>query len=167
MYQKLLTQVEEMGGLFKTKPITDEALVKTEEDLETLGLFLPDEYTEFLQVTDGMFWGGLEFFGSAIITDKKNGFSITDLYSQNRIYQALNPDVKKVFLGRSDEENFVFNPAANEYEIIDEFSAETIKTFPLFENLFSYILSEQIELIQNYVAFDEDEVKDEVTDEDF
>ena len=86
MFKELLAQMEEMGGLFKAKPISETALTETNEDLNTLHLTLPEEYVDLLQITDGLYWGGLEFFGSSIVIDKKNGFSITDLISQNRIY---------------------------------------------------------------------------------
>ncbi len=167
MFKELLAQMEEMGGLFKAKPISETALTETNEDLNTLHLTLPEEYVDLLQITDGLYWGGLEFFGSSIVIDKKNGFSITDLISQNRIYQALNPGVRKVFLGRSDEENFLYNETEKKFEIVDEFSGELVKSFPLFESLFDYIVSEQIELIQNYVGFNEDDIRDEETDADF
>ncbi len=167
MYKELLAQMEEMGGVFKTKPISEASLTQTCEDLNSFHLSLPEEYADFLGITNGLYWGGLEFFGSSIVVDKKNGFSITDLISQNRIYQALNPGVQKVFLGRSDEENFLYNETDKKFEIVDEFSGELVKSFPLFEALFDYIVSEQIELIQNYVGFNEDDIRDEKTDADF
>ena len=167
MFDEIINQVIEIGGLFQTKPITDAQMEKLENDLKALKIELPLEYAEFLYKTNGLFWGGLEFFGSDIVADKKHGYAITDLISQNKIYQALNPKTKKILLGRTDEENFIYNPTVQAYELVDEFSGEIIKTFPLFENLFEYILSEQIELIQNYVGFNEDEIKDEDTDTDF
>ena len=33
--------------------------------------------------------------------------------------------------------------------------------------MFEYIVDEQVELVQNFVAFNEDEIKDEASDEDF
>lgn len=167
MFEEIINRVVEIGGLFQTKPITDAQMEKLENDLKALNVELPLEYAEFLYKTNGLFWGGLEFFGSDIVVDKKNGYAITDILSQNKIYQALNPKTKKILLGRTDEENFIYNPTMQVYELVDEFSGEIIKTFPLFENLFEYILSEQIELIQNYVGFNEDEIKDEETDIDF
>lgn len=166
MFNELLLNAQEIGGVFKTTPITDEHLFSVQENLEKMGLQLPDEYSDFLFVTDGLFWAGLEFFGSCSSSDKKNGYNITALTEQNMLYQALNKGTNKVFIGRTDDENFVYNPVKNVYEIIDEFSGELIKTFPHFEDLFDYLIKEQIEIIQNYVGFNEDDIADE-KEEDF
>ena len=39
--------------------------------------------------------------------------------------------------------------------------------FSSFEELFQYVIDEQIEVVQNFVVFNEDEIKDEASDEDF
>ena len=82
------------------------------------------------------------------------------------LYQALNKGTDKVFIGRTDEENFVYNPVKDVYEIVDEFSGELVKEFAHFEEMFDYLIKEQMEIIQNYVGFNEDALVDE-TEEDF
>ena len=161
MFNQFLEQAHDIGGVFTSCAINDSKLKSLKDSLSSLKTDLPDEYIDFLSTTDGMYWGGLEFFGSSIISDKKTGSNITDLYSQNRIFQALNPDSEKVALGRTDEENYLYNPSTKTYEIVDEFSGETIKTFKHFSELFQYLLKEQVEIIQNYVSFNEDEIVDE------
>lgn len=168
MFKENLLKMEDVGGVFKAPAMTDEQFEKVSQDLKGLGVELPDEYAELLFTSDGVFWGGMEFFGAGTHTDKRRGLNITDLYSQNRIFQALNPDKKGcVILGHSDDENFIYNPARKKFQIIDEFEGSLIKAFGSFEDMFDYVVSEQIELVENYVAFNEDEIKDDSTDIDF
>ncbi len=166
MFKELLLNAQEIGGVYKTAPLSDKHLFEVQDNLSKMGLQLPDEYSDFLFTTDGLFWAGLEFFGSVASSDKKNGYNITGLAEQNMLYQALNKGTDKVFIGRTDEENFVYNPVEDSYDIIEEFTGENIKTFAHFEEMFDYLVKEQMEIIQNYVGFNEDEIADD-TEEDF
>ena len=168
MIENILNKMEEMGGVFKGAPLSDEGFEKLIEQLRSIKVELPDEYAELLFTADGLNWGGLEFFGSVMHVDKKRGFSVTDLFSQNRLFQALNPDRKNdVLLGHTDEESYIFNAKSKKFEIIEEFENNVLKSFSSFEELFQYVIDEQIEVVQNFVAFNEDEIKDEASDEDF
>ncbi|MBO5997687.1 MAG: YrhA family protein [Alphaproteobacteria bacterium] len=168
MFENILNKMEEMGGVFKGAPLSDEGFEKLIEQLRSIKVELPDEYAELLFTADGLNWGGLEFFGSVMHVDKKRGFSVTDLFSQNRLFQALNPDRKNdVLLGHTDEESYIFNAKSKKFEIIEEFENNVLKSFSSFEELFQYVIDEQIEVVQNFVAFNEDEIKDEASDEDF
>ena len=168
MFEQLLSKMEDVGGLFKGAPLSDAGFKKLSQDMASLGLELPDEYAELLFSMDGLYWGGLEFFASQTHSDKRRGINITDLFSQNRIFQALNPDKTDcVILGHSDDESYIYNPARKKYQIIEEFENNVIKSFKTFEELFTYIVDEQIEIVENFVAFDEDAIKDDSTDVDF
>ena len=72
-----------------------------------------------------------------------------------------------VLLGHTDEENYIYNSSSQKFEITEEFEDNILKSFDSFEEMFHYVVEEQIELVQNFVAFNEDEIKDEATDEDF
>ena len=50
---------------------------------------------------------------------------------------------------------------------MEEFEDNVLKSFKSFEELFNYIITEQIEIVQNFVAFDESSIKDDSTDVDF
>ena len=168
MFEELMSKMDEVGGLFKGKPLSDEGFKKLSQDMASLGVELPDEYADLLFVVDGLYWGGLEFFASETHSDKRRGINITDLFSQNRIFQALNPDKTDcVILGHSDDESYIYNPVRKKYQIIEEFENNVIKSFKSFEELFTYIVNEQIEIVENFVAFDEDAIKDDSTDVDF
>ena len=168
MLKKILSKIDEMGSFFMGPVLSDEKFEKLVDNLNALNIDLPDEYSELLFLCDGLYWGGMEFFASNMHTDKKRGITITDLVSQNRLFQALNPDKENCcFIGRTDDENYIFNPRTKKYEIIEEFEGSLIKSFDNFESLFEYVVDEQIELVQNFVAFDEMNIKDESSDEDF
>ena len=168
MFDDILSKIEEMGGVFMGAPLSDEGFEKLIDQLREMKIELPDEYAELLFTADGLNWGGLEFFGSAMHVDKKHAFSITDLLSQNRLFQALNPDRKNdVLLGHTDEENYIYNSKKGKYEIVEEFENNVLKSFNSFEELFRYVIDEQIEVVQNFVVFNEDEIQDEASDEDF
>ncbi len=168
MFKDILNKIEEMGGLFMGPALSDEGFEKLVDKLREINIDLPDEYTELLFSADGLNWGGLEFFGSVMHVDKKHGLNITDLFSQNRLFQALNPDKDTcVLIGHTDEENYVYNTKNQKYEIIQEFENVVVKSFDNFEALFKYVTEEQIELVENFVAFNEDDIKDDTSDEDF
>jgi len=168
MFEQMIAKMEDVGGLFKGAPLSDEGYEKLLQDMSSIGVTLPDEYAELLLTMDGLYWGGLEFFASQIHSDKKRGINITDLLSQNRLFQALNPDKTNwVILGHYDDESYVYNPSRKKYQIIEEFENTVIKSFRTFEELFNYIITEQIEIVENFVAFDEDTIKDDTTDVDF
>ena len=168
MFENILSKIEEIGGAFMAAPLSDEGYEKLTDQLQEMKIELPDEYAELLFTADGLNWGGLEFFGSVMHVDKKRAFNITDLISQNRLFQALNPSKKGcILLGHTDEESYIYNSQNNKYEIIEEFEDNVLKSFDSFEELFQYVIDEQIEVVQNFVVFNEDEIKDEASDEDF
>ena len=168
MFENIISKIEEIGGAFMAPPLSDEGYEKLIDQLQEIKIELPDEYAELLFTADGLNWGGLEFFGSVMHADKKRAFNVTDLFSQNRLFQALNPDKKGcILLGHTDEESYIYNSQNNQYEIIEEFEDNVLKSFGSFEELFQYVIDEQIEVVQNFVVFNEDEIKDEASDEDF
>ena len=169
LIRDVLEKSEEAGGVTKAPPLTQENYEKLEKGMKELNLSLPNDYVEFLEITDGLFWGGLEFFGTAVFKDK--GIYITDLLTQNKLYHDMNAQTGIVFLGRNDEENFIFDIPQKKYFIVDEFSRDVIKDFFLFEEMFEYLMLEQSELVQNIVGFhipendtDADEEKEEDDD---
>ena len=89
MFENILSKIEEMGGAFMCAPLSDEGYEKLTNQLQEMKIELPDEYAELLFTTDGLNWGGLEFFGSVMHIDKKRAFSVTDLVSQNKLFQAF------------------------------------------------------------------------------
>ena len=161
---EVLQTAQDTGGIILVKSATDLQIQKTEADLESKGLTLPNEYTDFLKETNGLYWAGLEFFGTSVT--KKDGAVITDLVTQNDLYQKLCGNDSPLFLGRSDEENFLYDTKERTYLIVDEFSKEVAKSFPLFEQMFEYLMMEQNELIQNCVGFAPEEETDEPEDEE-
>ena len=70
-------------------------------------------------------------------------------------------------MGHSDDESYIYNPKRKKYQIVEEFENNVIKSFKSFEELFNYIITEQIEIVENFVAFDENAIKDDSTDMDF
>ena len=148
---EVLATARETGGIITAPETSDRALKKAVENLESMGLALPSEYQNFLKETNGLYWGGLEFFGTEVT--QKDGGCITDLATQNTFYQKLNKKGAPLFLGRSDEENFLYDAQQKKYLIVDEFSKEEAKAFSLFEQMFEYLMMEQNELIQNCVGF--------------
>lgn len=150
MLTELLRQIKELGGAFIAPPLKQSDILENNAQ----GYAIPEDYIQWLKTADGLYWGGLEFFGSQ--TRQKGGYVITDLLTQNDLYQALSGNTDAIIVGKTDEENFVYNIPKDRYEIRAEFSDEHIKSFPTFQKMISYLLNEQIELLQNYVAFNEE-----------
>lgn len=101
---------------------------------------LPSDYRDFLMMTDGLFWNGIEFF-STREHERDNGsfyhrglLPIQLKYSNNALLK------NKIILGIAPEEIIAYDSFRKEYQIIDKYSYTVFVKFPHFADvLYFYV----------------------------
>ena len=101
-----------------------------------------------------------------------NGFNMGEMQATNWIEckYAMPEERESVFArfkGTDKWTNAMFEKSSEDVRIVEEFEDNVLKSFSSFDELFQYVVDEQIEVVQNFVVFNEDEIKDEASDEDF
>ena len=70
---------------------------------------LPEDYLEFLRLTDGLSFNGIELYGSQPHFRESKNYTFPDLVSINQNYSDYNFFARKVILGRTSENILYFN----------------------------------------------------------
>lgn len=93
---------------------------------------IPSDYAEFLGLTDGLAWNGLDLF-SLSEHDRNGGeFKHTGILQNYQTYLENPLLKKKMVLGTAPEELIVYYGPQNEYQILDKNSYNVIIKLPRF-----------------------------------
>lgn len=93
---------------------------------------IPTDYAEFLTLTNGAAWNGLDLFSLSEQDREEGAFKHTGIL-QHYQTQLENPVLKKkLVLGTAPEELIVFYAPQNEYQILDKHSYNVIVKLPRF-----------------------------------
>jgi hypothetical protein len=138
---KLLEELEADASAIIPRPASEADIEECQWNLEELKLPpLPDDYIEFLQICNGIAWNGVEFHGTGRVKDNNSLFVLVDLISfakDNAVYYEELLDLSGLlFIGRSDEDLFVFNRDRGMYEIYETTGMDVMEEYKYFENLF-------------------------------
>jgi hypothetical protein len=101
-----------------------------------LNCTLPDGYIEFLSITNGLKWNGLQIFASETMpivgcADVK----ILGFVDLNLIYRENEDCLDLLFFGESGIDSYVYCISAKQYQILDRVSLSLTETFDSFEML--------------------------------
>jgi hypothetical protein len=150
MYQQLLDRVAEEQRRFGSEPqppATEDQLQRVVEDgSKELRAELPDDYLQFLQLTNGLDWNGVVIYGAgrnpiAAHPDR----SISDIVEMNRNYRDDPRFGDLLVLGSNGMDIYTYRISANRYEIYDEVPHELIETFPTFDELMAKALTRSLQ----------------------
>jgi hypothetical protein len=116
------------------RPATEKDIADCNKDLAELAMpALPADYAELLRQCNGMAWNGVELYGTDRVTDNSDGFVLIDIVSNSDAqddYFAERIDVyEALYIGRSDEEFFIYNAENKKYEIYDRSGMDVVGTF--------------------------------------
>lgn len=93
---------------------------------------IPVDYAEFLSLTDGAAWNGLDLFSLSEHDRNEGAFKHTGIV-QHYQTQLENPLLKKkLVLGTSPEELIVYYAPQSEYQILDRHNYKVIIKLPRF-----------------------------------
>lgn len=113
------------------------------EEIEFVNKFLseqkfspmPREYAEFLKLTNGFIYNGIEFFGTTYHFREEKKYYFPDIITINKHYKKYNFFRDKVILGRLSESLLIYDKKENRFSIVDRIKLRArteVKTFEEF-----------------------------------
>lgn len=107
--------------------------------------YLPADYRDFLMLTDGLYWNGIEFFSTREHERDKGAFFHRALLPMQATF-AANPLMKnKIVLGMAPEELIVYDSTRKEYQMIDRYSYTIFVKFPAFADILYFYVRNVLE----------------------
>ena len=105
---------------------------------------LPEDYKEFLKITNGIIAQPYEFYGTENINRIENNYKFPNVVEVNNLFkETTNPLMKnRVVLGEKFFDIFVYDNYDNLYKILNRLNLSIIKIFKNFEEVLDNILEE-------------------------
>lgn len=99
---------------------------------------VPAEYAEFLQLSDGMSFDGVEFYGTA--PQQRKHYVFPDLKTAAEPYCKYEYFKNKIVIGRLSESIILYNANEDIYALIDRVNLRSRVEWASFEELFRYMM---------------------------
>lgn len=112
-------------------PATSIEIQKTNLTLTQTGLAsLPQDYIDFLMLTNGLFYNGLELFATTEHEREKGAFFHRSIPQMQKLY-SQNPLINnKIMLAQAPEEFVLYDFQKKEYQLMDRYSYTVFLKFP-------------------------------------
>ena len=120
----ILNAVVDEGAMI-VRPATEKDLKLCQKDMAEMEFpSIPQGYAGFLSKLNGFAWNGIEFFSTDQVTDTETGYTLNDIVSANEMFVKYNEGYKHcVFLGRADDDLYVYNSIQNVVDVHINFHA--------------------------------------------
>ena len=102
---------------------------------------LTPNYLSFLKICDGLVENGFTIYSSYDHTIKKVEYGI---FENNETWADINPNLKFIYFGESDQDLYAYNKVSKEYEVLDRYSSDVCESFDNFELLLEHILEKML-----------------------
>ena len=137
-FDDILNAVTEDEGAMIVRPATKEDLDLCQKDMAEMEFpLIPQGYADFLGKLNGFAWNGIEFFSTDQVTDPDTDYTLNDIVSANEMFAGYNEGFKHcVFLGRADDDLYVYNTRSGRYEVMDMTGRDVMEDFETFEAMF-------------------------------
>jgi len=150
MYQDLLKRVAEEERQFGStlQPPCTEAQIGTlvTRAKKELQATPPEDYLEFLKLTNGLDWNGVVVYSSETVSIVKHpDRSIAGLVEMNLNYRDDARFSDLLVLGSSGMDIYTYRVSTEIYEVIDEVPHELIETLTTFDELMNRILTRSLQ----------------------
>lgn len=144
LHQVLKKMYQESAVVFPPAKYAEIHMVNTILTHENLSK-LPQDYINFLTLTDGLFFNGLELFATKEHEREKGAFFHRSIVQMQRIY-TNNPQLNgKIVLAQAPEELILYDFKKKEYQIMDRYSYTIFLKFPHFLDVLYYYVGTVIE----------------------
>lgn len=112
---------------------------KVNFELSQTGLTsLPQDYIDFLMMTNGLFHNGLEMFSTTEHERDKGAFFHRSIMQMQKLF-SQNPILKnKIMLAQAPEEFVVYDFQKKEYQLVDRYSYTVFLKLPNLLDVFYY-----------------------------
>ena len=142
----VLNSVTENEGAMIVRPATSDDLNLCQEDMVEMEMpLIPKGYVDFLSKLNGFAWNGIEFFSTDQVTDPETDYRLNDIVSENENFVDSNENLLEVdyyvFLGRADDDLYVYNTKNGRYEVLDRTGRDVMEDFETFEAMFVSVVS--------------------------
>ena len=131
----VFNRIAKTGALI-VPPAYDDNIEKCNMDLRNIGLQgLPNEYAQFLKMSNGLAWNGFEFFGTFGVRKKSTGYILRDIVGFNENIEdmtGMKSNGCVLVLGRFDEDVYVYHYVEKEYRILDSLTFMIVEQFKDF-----------------------------------
>lgn len=124
------------------QPATEQQVHQLNQVLK-INLFsqLPEEYIDFLNLSDGLIYNGIEFYGLNSHHRLENKYFLPDLESCNTQYIKYSFFTNKVILGRLSEGIICYNFQSKIFSVSDRINLRPRMEFTTFEELFKTLFN--------------------------
>lgn len=143
LLKRLLSKIYRVGAvMFQPAKEDDIRLLRL-----TLGRHklptLPMDYIQFLNLTDGMLWNGMQFYGVHSHKRDNLGYTFPSLLEVNMDYLARKRCQNFLVLGEVDEDLIVYAPKEKTYQLVDKMDLQAELNLPRFFDVV-YLFSEDL-----------------------
>lgn len=151
MYQERIAKaavlMREVYDAGLAPPATEEALaVLQQRTREELHEDLPDEYLDFLRVTDGLRYNGLFLYGTDGDPAAEDPAALRNSFVENNLdWRSYERRKKYLIFGDGDISLYAYNLIEKRYELQDRSSGTVLMTFDTFDALAAEALRPYVE----------------------
>ncbi len=141
MISSLLSKAQKTKSFLCFPAIGKESVEQTNQELIKLGSpALPPDFCVFLSLCDGLYYDGLELFGTKEHPRPTKQYIFTDIINANKPFLEYTFFNQKLILGSMSENFIIYDNKNNLFAVIDRINLCSQIEFSSFEELFSYLL---------------------------
>lgn len=107
--------------------------------------YLPNDYRDFLLMTDGLFWNGIEIFATREHERERGAFFHRALLPMQAFFSANAMMKNKIAVGTAPEELIVYDSSRKEYQLLDRYTYTTFVKFPALADILYFYVRNMIE----------------------
>ncbi len=104
---------------------------------------LPMDYVQFLNLTDGMLWNGMQFYGVHSHARDNLGYTFPSILEVNMDYLTRKRNRNFLILGEVDEDLIVYAHKEKTYQLVDKMDLQAELNLPRFFDVL-YLFSEDL-----------------------
>ncbi|MBM7645660.1 hypothetical protein JOD45_001878 [Scopulibacillus daqui] len=140
-WKDLLKEIEKIEEEFESSlrhPASDSEIIKMNQNIQQKfgTIVLPDSYTEFLKIVNGLDFNGLVIYGvDKSLLDKDVDEEINGFIETNEIWYENEWQKRYVFFGDSDVALYCYDTEKGVYVELDKPSGTLMQTFDSFDSM--------------------------------
>ena len=128
------------------KPLPEKDLIDLRMTMAKKGLPpIPADYLQFLNLTDGLIYNGLLFFGIKEHDREASVYTYPSILSINEDFQKRNRRKDVLIVGEKDEDFIIYRPKEKMYQLMDRFDMIGDLNLPRFLDVVYFFNQELIE----------------------
>lgn len=140
MISRYLNYFRQATGCVFFEPAVESNLSKINHELTTRNFApIPEEYYNFLKLTDGLIFNGIELYGSVPHYRELKEYTFPNLITVNEYYLNYDYFIRKLVIGRISENLLLYNENEKVYTIADRINLRPIlecESFVAFLKIF-------------------------------